>query len=56
MQEAVSDPAIIKIWDSEGFFIYPEQMRTPAAANALLKSEIERWGQVIRDNDIHVDQ
>jgi tripartite-type tricarboxylate transporter receptor subunit TctC len=56
MQEAVSDPAIVKIWDTEGFFIYPEQMRTPAAANALLKSEIERWGQVIRDNDIHVDQ
>ena len=31
-------------------------MRTPAAANALLKSEIERWGRVIRDNNIHVDQ
>ena len=31
-------------------------MRTPAAANALLKSEIARWGQVIRDNNIHVDQ
>jgi tripartite-type tricarboxylate transporter receptor subunit TctC len=56
LQEAVSDPAIIKIWDTEGFFIYPEPMRTPAAANALLKSEIERWREVIRDNDIHVDQ
>jgi tripartite-type tricarboxylate transporter receptor subunit TctC len=56
LQEAVSDPAIIKSWDTEGFFIYPREMRTPAAANALLKSEIERWGQVIRDNDIHVDQ
>jgi tripartite-type tricarboxylate transporter receptor subunit TctC len=56
LQEAVSDPAIVKIWDTESFFAYPEQMRTPAAANTLLKSEIERWGQVIRDNDIHVDQ
>ena len=56
LQEAVSDPAIIKTWDTEGFLIYPREMRTPAAANALLKSEIERWGQVIRDNDIHVDQ
>jgi tripartite-type tricarboxylate transporter receptor subunit TctC len=56
MQEAVSDPAIIKTWDTEGFFIYPREMRTPAAANALLESEIVRWGQVIRDNDIHVDQ
>jgi tripartite-type tricarboxylate transporter receptor subunit TctC len=56
LQEAVSDPAIIKIWDTEGFFIYPREMRTPAAANALLRSEIERWGRVIRDSDIHVDQ
>jgi tripartite-type tricarboxylate transporter receptor subunit TctC len=56
LQEAVSDPAVIKTWDSEGFFIYPKEQRTPAFANALLKSEIERWGQVIRDNDIHVDQ
>ena len=56
MQEAVSDPTIIKTWDSEGFFIYPKEMRTPAAANALLKSEIVRWGQVIRDNNIHIDQ
>jgi tripartite-type tricarboxylate transporter receptor subunit TctC len=56
LQEAVSDPAIIKTWDTEGFFIYPREMRTPAAANALLRSEIERWGRVIRDNDIRVDQ
>jgi hypothetical protein len=56
MQEAVSEPTIIKAWDAEGFFIYPKEMRTPAAANALLKSEIVRWGQVIRDNNIHVDQ
>jgi tripartite-type tricarboxylate transporter receptor subunit TctC len=56
LQEAVSDPAIIKTWDSEGFFIYPREMRTPAAANALLRNEIARWGGVIRDNNIHVDQ
>jgi tripartite-type tricarboxylate transporter receptor subunit TctC len=56
MQEAVSDPAIIKTWDAEGFFIYPKEMRTPAAANALLRSEIVRWGEVIRDNNIHLDQ
>lgn len=56
MQEAVSDPTIIKTWDDEGFFIYPKEQRTVAFANATLKSEIERWGQVIRDNNIHVDQ
>jgi tripartite-type tricarboxylate transporter receptor subunit TctC len=56
IQEAVSDPTIIKAWDTEGFFVYPKEMRTPAAANALLESEIVRWGQVIRDNNIHIDQ
>jgi tripartite-type tricarboxylate transporter receptor subunit TctC len=56
LQEAVSDPAVIKTWDTQGFFIYPKELRTPAAANALLKSEIQRWGEVIRDNNIHVDQ
>ena len=56
LQEAVSDPAIIKMWDDEGFFIYPKEQRTVAFANATLKSEIARWGQVIRDNNIHVDQ
>jgi tripartite-type tricarboxylate transporter receptor subunit TctC len=56
MQEAVSDPTIIKSWDAEGLFIYPKEMRTPAAANALLQSEIARWGEVIRENNIHLDQ
>ena len=56
LQEAVSDPTIIKTWDTEGFFIYPKEQRTAAFANSLLKSEITRWGQVIRDNNIHVDQ
>jgi tripartite-type tricarboxylate transporter receptor subunit TctC len=56
MQEVVSDPTIIETWDTEGFVIYPKEMRSPAAANALLKSEIMRWGEVIRDNNIFVDQ
>ena len=31
---------------------YPKDQRTPAAARAILKSEIARWGQVVRDNNI----
>jgi hypothetical protein len=31
---------------------YPPELRKPAGATAYLKSEIERWGQVIRDNKI----
>jgi len=56
LQEAVADPTIRKTWDAEGFFIFPKDQQSPAAASALLKSEIVRWGQVIRDNNIHVDQ
>lgn len=56
LQETVSDPAILKIWAGEGVTAYPKEERTPAAARAMLKSEIARWGQVIRDNNIHLDQ
>jgi tripartite-type tricarboxylate transporter receptor subunit TctC len=56
LQEAVTDPTIVKTWEKEGFFVFPKEQRTPAAANALLKSEIARWAPVIRDNNIHVDQ
>jgi hypothetical protein len=31
---------------------YPKAQRTAAGAAAYLKSEIERWGQVVRDNKI----
>jgi tripartite-type tricarboxylate transporter receptor subunit TctC len=56
LQETVSDPAILKTWATEGVSPYPKDQRSPAAARALLKGEIARWGQVIRDNDIHADQ
>lgn len=56
LQEAVSDPTIVTSWGTEGFFIYPKEQRTVAFASSLLKSEIKRWGQVIHDNNIHVDQ
>jgi tripartite-type tricarboxylate transporter receptor subunit TctC len=56
LQEAVSDPEILKKWAAEGVSAFSKDQRTPAAARAMLKSEIARWGQVIRDNNIHVDQ
>ena len=28
------DPAVIKTWDTEGFFIYPRDMRTSARQRA----------------------
>jgi tripartite-type tricarboxylate transporter receptor subunit TctC len=56
LQQAVSDPAIIKNWAAQDVSPFSPDQRSPAAATAFLKSEIARWGQVIRDNDIHVEQ
>jgi len=52
LQDIVSDPAILKAWADTGVTPYPKDQRTPAAARALLKSEISRWSQVVRDNNI----
>jgi tripartite-type tricarboxylate transporter receptor subunit TctC len=56
LQQAVSDPAIVKNWVAQDVSAFPPDQRSPAAAGAFLKSEIARWGRVIRDNDIHVEQ
>jgi tripartite-type tricarboxylate transporter receptor subunit TctC len=55
-QQAVADPAIVKNWAAQDVTAFPPDQRTPAAAEAFLKSEIARWGQVIRDNNIHLEQ
>jgi tripartite-type tricarboxylate transporter receptor subunit TctC len=56
LQRAVSDPALVKIWAAQDVSVFPSDQRSPAAASALLTSEIARWGQVIRDNNIHIQQ
>jgi tripartite-type tricarboxylate transporter receptor subunit TctC len=56
LQETVSDPAIVKAWAAQDVSPFPPDQRTPAAAGAFLRGEIDRWGKVIRDNDIHVEQ
>jgi len=56
LQNAVSDPALVKIWAAEDVSVFPSDQRSTGAASALLNSEIARWGQVIRDNKIHMQQ
>lgn len=56
LQEIVSDPALLKTWAAEGVSAFLQNQRSPKAGSALLRSEIARWGQVIRDNNIHIDQ
>jgi tripartite-type tricarboxylate transporter receptor subunit TctC len=56
VQEAVSDPAIVKTWANEGAMPFPNDQRSLAAADAMMKSEAARWGKIIKDNNIHVTQ
>jgi tripartite-type tricarboxylate transporter receptor subunit TctC len=52
LQEALADPEILKVWAVSGMAPYPKEQRTPEGAAAYLKSEIKRWGEVVRDNHI----
>jgi tripartite-type tricarboxylate transporter receptor subunit TctC len=56
LQNAVSDPALVNIWTAQDVSVFPPDQRSPAAANALLHSEIARWVKFIRDNNIHIQQ
>ncbi|MFZ0527889.1 MAG: tripartite tricarboxylate transporter substrate-binding protein [Xanthobacteraceae bacterium] len=56
LQKTIADPAIIKIWAAQDVSVFPADQPSPAAASAFLHDEIARWGQVIRDNHIHLDQ
>jgi putative tricarboxylic transport membrane protein len=52
LQEIMADPALLKLWADTGVTPYPKDQRSTAAARTLLHSEIARWGQVVRDNNI----
>ena len=55
-QAMLDDPATVKSWADLGVSAYPRDERSPQAAQALLKSEIVRWGQVVRENNIQPAQ
>jgi len=52
LQEIMADPVVLKSWADTGVTPYPKDQRSTAAARTLLHSEIARWGQVVRDNNI----
>jgi tripartite-type tricarboxylate transporter receptor subunit TctC len=52
LREIISDPVILKNWAETGVMPYAKDKQSPAAARVMLKSEIARWGQVVRDNHI----
>jgi tripartite-type tricarboxylate transporter receptor subunit TctC len=55
LEQIVADPALLKIWEGEGVSPFPKDKRSPEAGRALMKSEIARWGEVIRANNIHIE-
>jgi tripartite-type tricarboxylate transporter receptor subunit TctC len=56
VQQAMDDPTINKTWAAEGVSGFPKDQRSVAAAHTILKSEIARWGEVIKTNNIHLEQ
>jgi hypothetical protein len=51
----VSGPVLIEKWKKEGFDPFPKDQLSPQKARAFFESEVATWGQVIRDNNIHLD-
>ena len=56
IQEVVADPALLKIWAATDVEPYPKDEQSVAAARKIMKSEVARWGEVVRNNNIHIDQ
>jgi tripartite-type tricarboxylate transporter receptor subunit TctC len=52
LRTALADPKLGKTFADGGMDMYPADEETPEAAGALLKREVELWGDVIRSNHI----
>jgi tripartite-type tricarboxylate transporter receptor subunit TctC len=52
LQQVEEESAIIESWAATGVRPYPEDQRSPQAAQRLLHSEIARWAHVVLDNNI----
>jgi tripartite-type tricarboxylate transporter receptor subunit TctC len=52
LRKALADPKVQRLYADGGLDEYPPDEETPEAAAALLKREIELWGDVVRSNQI----
>ena len=52
LRVALADPKVRKTYADGGMDEYPADQETPEAASSLLKSDIKRWGDVVRANHI----
>jgi tripartite-type tricarboxylate transporter receptor subunit TctC len=55
LQGAVKDPAVIQRFAELGATTYPPDKATPAALQAHLKAEIEKWGPIIKKAGVYAD-
>ena len=56
LQDVLADPKLVKAWTDTGIGLYPKEQRTVEAAKTMLHDEVERWGEVIRANNIEPPQ
>ena len=54
LRVALADPKLKQLYEAGGMEEYPAEKETPEAAAALLKSEVKRWGDVVRTNHIFI--
>jgi tripartite-type tricarboxylate transporter receptor subunit TctC len=52
LRHALADTRVKDAFTKGGMELYPADQETPEIATAMLKSEIKRWGEVIRANKI----
>lgn len=55
LQEAVKDPAVQKRFADLGATTMPPERATPAALQAHLKAEIDKWGPLIKKAGVYAD-
>jgi tripartite-type tricarboxylate transporter receptor subunit TctC len=52
LRHALADAKVRKTFEDGGMQMFPPDQQTPEAASALLRRELELWGNVIRANSI----
>jgi tripartite-type tricarboxylate transporter receptor subunit TctC len=54
LRQTLDDPQVMKAYEERGLEAFPQDQRSPEAAGAVLRAELDRWGTVVRENNIQV--
>jgi len=55
LQEGVKDPTVKQRFAELGATTYPPDKATPAALQAMVKSEMDKWGPLIKKAGVYAD-